>query len=416
MRQLYILTTLLLASCILHSQTITPDQRYRLLTGNNYVQSKNYYLLTLLKEDKAVSRLLETDDTLRTLAKTRREAVTLAMKGCAADAACYTEKLKFSEEEIATIGRRLTALCKKENALGQLVQKHLLPSCTYILYKDLEPQQQLVKAWEQDANGINFAIGVYGEGKKPSYPLIDSISPELSGKRLSAVLYTATYTLLGENTDSTIFFSLPLNAALMLVELNDRNRAADYEPMADGVNKAAVDRVKTIDWSKYKYTLILVPGAGPEDPTVPLSAEGMIRCRLAVIQYKKGMAPYIMVSGGKVHPYKTKYCEAIEMKTFLVNEMHIPENAVIVEPHARHTTTNMRNCARLVFRYGMPFSKPCLAVTSRGQSTMISATLAARCQKELQEVPFKNGLRLSETEAEFYPLADALQINPKELM
>jgi hypothetical protein len=186
--------------------------------------------------------------------------------------------------------------------------------------------------------------------------------------------------------------------------------------MTASVNKAAFDRIKTIAWNTYKYTLILVPGAGPEEPTVALSAEGMLRCRLAAIQYRKGLAPYIMVSGGKVHPYKTKYCEAIEMKAFLVNELHIPENAVIAEPHARHTTTNMRNCARLIFRYGMPFNKPCLAVTSRGQSTMISATLAARCQKELQEIPFKNGLRLSETEAEFYPLPDALHINPMEPM
>jgi hypothetical protein len=45
---------------------------------------------------------------------------------------------------------------------------------------------------------------------------------------------------------------------------------------------------------------------------------------------------------------------------------------------------------------------------------MITTTLAARCQKELNEVPFKAGKRLSETEAEFIPVIDALHINPNE--
>jgi hypothetical protein len=102
------------------------------------------------------------------------------------------------------------------------------------------------------------------------------------------------------------------------------------------------------------------------------------------------------------------------MKKFLIEKLNIPENAIIMEPHARHTTTNMRNCARLIFRYGMPFNKPCITTTTQGQSMMITTTLAARCQNELSEVPFQTGKRLSETEAEFIPLIDALHINPTE--
>ena len=45
---------------------------------------------------------------------------------------------------------------------------------------------------------------------------------------------------------------------------------------------------------------------------------------------------------------------------------------------------------------------------------MITTTLAARCQKELNEVPFKAAKRLSETEAEFIPVIDALHIDPIE--
>ena len=39
--------------------------------------------------------------------------------------------------------------------------------------------------------------------------------------------------------------------------------AATDEPLAETVNKAAVEKVKTVDWNKYQYSVILVPGAGP---------------------------------------------------------------------------------------------------------------------------------------------------------
>jgi uncharacterized SAM-binding protein YcdF (DUF218 family) len=162
--------------------------------------------------------------------------------------------------------------------------------------------------------------------------------------------------------------------------------------------------------------LILVPGAGPEEPTVALSAEGMLRCRLAVVQYQQGLAPFIVVSGGKVHPYKTKYCEATEMKKYLIEKLHIPANAILIDPHARHTTTNMRNTVRMMYRYGIPFTKVALTCTTRGQSMMIGKTLIARCMKELNEAPYRTGNRLSETEMEFYPLVEALQIDPEEPM
>ena len=104
------------------------------------------------------------------------------------------------------------------------------------------------------------------------------------------------------------------------------------------------------------------------------------------------------------------------MKIYLIEKCNVPANAIIIEPHARHTTTNMRNTVRLMFRYGIPMDKPGISCTTRGQSTMIEKTLIARCLRELNEAPYKNGIRLSETEVEFYPLLDALHINPKEPM
>jgi hypothetical protein len=219
-----------------------------------------------------------------------------------------------------------------------------------------------------------------------------------------------------ENNVNPSFYSVPLIAALLFLEMNEREQAADFEPMIQGENKEAFNRIRNIQWKDFKYSVILVPGAGPDEPGVALSAESMLRCRLAAIQYHKGLAPFIMPSGGKVHPYKTKYCEATEMKKYLVEKLKIPANAIIIEPHARHTTTNMRNAARLIFRYGIPFTMPGITSTTRGQSTMIGTTLIARSLIELKEAPYKNGERLSETEIEFYPLIEALHINPSEPM
>ena len=219
-----------------------------------------------------------------------------------------------------------------------------------------------------------------------------------------------------ESKPNIAFFYPSLTCAVRFLEMNEREQAADFEPMAQGENKAAADKIKAIKWGNYKYSVILVPGAGPQDGAVALSAEGMLRCRLAAIQYQKKLAPIIVVSGGKVHPYKTKFCEATEMKNFLMEKLAIPENAILIDPHARHTTTNMRNTARLIFRYGIPFERAVVTCTTREQSTMIGNTSIARCLKELKAVPYKNGMRLNETLIKFFPLIEALQINPEEPM
>lgn len=406
------------------SQKNVPDAQYKLLSGNNFVQSKNYYLLTLFQELPEVKRLIAADPVLQTIAKNKLDSLAYALKNCDRDGLCYIDKLKFNDDEIKVVSERLKVLYQPGNALGRLIKDHLIPSGTYILFQDLPADEMLVKAWMQDAKGINFTLGVYAEGKRPNYPNIDSISFNTHDPRNNNVylynyvslLYNTTSLVVLENQAKPSFFSASLMAALHFIEMNEREQAADYEPMSKRENKLAYDRVKSIKWDSYKYSLIMIPGAGPDEPLVALSAEGMLRCRLAAIQYQKGLAPFIVTSGGKVHPYKTKYCEAIEMKKFLMEKLGIPENAIIIDPHARHTTTNMRNTSRIIYRYGIPFNKPAITCTTKGQSMMISNTLIARCIKELNEAPYRNGNRLSETEVEFYPLTEALHINPLEPM
>lgn len=392
----------------LSAQDLT-SQSYQLIKTRNEVQYKNYYLLTLFEQLPELRKMLSTDTAFSNIYKSKTTQVNEAVKTCKTDISCYAKALKFNNEEIASIGNRLALLYAENNPLGNLVKNHLIPSGCYAMFAKEQRKTLLVKAWEQDASAINYAIGVYVEGNKPNYPKIDSISFNLKDKTFAEL--TSASALLALQGNNKLFFEPAMLFALEALELNERNEAADYEPMAKGVNLAAVNQIKKTDWKKYPYSVILVPGAGPEEKDVALSPGGMIRCRLAALQYQKGMAPFIVVSGGRVHPYKTKFSEAYEMKKFLIEVLQIPESAIIMEPHARHTTTNLRNCARLMFRYGMPVDKPGLACTVKSQSYNITNLLPERCKKELGYYPYKNGKRLSDTESEFYLNTASLQID-----
>lgn len=129
--------------------------------------------------------LLEGDETLAGIGKSKVDSLQWSLKACDRDGYCYISKMKFSDAEIKAVSDRLSFLYTPANALGKLVQNHLIPSGTYMLFQSLMPKELLVKAWEQDAAVINFALGVYAEGRKPNYPLIDSISFNTKDPRTS---------------------------------------------------------------------------------------------------------------------------------------------------------------------------------------------------------------------------------------
>ncbi len=393
----------------------TPDPKYTPVKAESYVQSKNYYLLTLLQQLPEINKLVSNDVELSKIARIKRDHLLAGLKNCGDNVNCYLDRIKFDTAEIHDVGARLVTLYGSQNALRLIVQKHLVPSGCYNRFGNLPPQEMLRKAWEQDAKAVNQAIKVYAGGAKPNYPDIDSVSVDVHWKYYPNFIHFLSGTVIGEVKNDRLFFTPAMVFALRAIEVNERNRAADYEPMQSGCNKPAYQRIKTVKWADFKYSLILVPGEGPEVYDQPISPIGMLRCRSAAYRWREGVAPFIMVSGGKVHPFKTKYSEAEEMKKYLIETMHIPENAILMEPHARHTSTNMRNCARLIFRYGIPIDKPCLSSSNKEQSEYISGkTMENRCIEELGYPAYKNGNRISETEAEFYPLVSSLQIDPDE--
>ena len=87
-----------------------PDPKYSLVKAESYVQSKNYYLLTLLERLPDVSKLLSNDPELSKIAAAKRDFLTLTLKNCGNKVSCYLENIRFTDSVIQSIGNRLFAI------------------------------------------------------------------------------------------------------------------------------------------------------------------------------------------------------------------------------------------------------------------------------------------------------------------
>ncbi len=161
------------------------------------------------------------------------------------------------------------------------------------------------------------------------------------------------------------------------------------------------------------------PLLGHDDVTAALTSHipGKLRLALAVKRLREGKAPFLLVSGGYVHPKQTPYCEAYEMKRSLMQDFGVPENAIIIDPHARHMTTKLRNAARLIYRYGLPFDKAGLITSDTGQVDYIeSKDLQERCRLIFGYLPCEILKRLSPFELEFRPRIESLYADPQDAL
>jgi hypothetical protein len=349
------------------------------------VQDKVFYVLSLLERTPIVHPALEQ------IAVRKRATLTAPGNFLAA--------VRWTTEEIAAVSQVLASITTFDAPLrssGLYPQTPLLP-----------------QAWESAAAAMNRIYDVYGLGQPPRYPAIDSVSFDVKSPNYARMITVIQAVMSDEPDGHPLFFHVPLRFALELRRANWRDEAGRFEPMEKGENRAAYERIAKVDWSQYKYTAILIPGSGTDRPGQALSPWGKARVTLAARRYKAGLAPFLIVSGGYVHPSQTPFCEAIEMKKALIAEYGIPADAILIDPHARHTTTNVRNAARLLYRYGFPFAKTALITTDQGQSAYIEApTFAQRCLNEIGHLPYAALKRISPFDLEFLPRLDALTLDP----
>lgn len=413
--QLGSLPRLLLVATAFALPHATIAQAAKPLSLHVAIQDKNFLLLSYLQADPQVRNALVADNELSQISAERERFLALGLKTCKGSAVCTLKPLLWNDEEIRAVSFALARIYADNPSVRRLVDGELRQSGAYVLYQKESGADLLKNAWEVCARGLNDIVSVYGQGVAPRYPLIDSISFDVNSADFQQRVASLTQQTAADASGPELFFEPSLKAALQLLDWNHRDEAARLEPMESGVNQTAVHAIPTIPWNTFAYSVIVVPGAGPEQRDVALSEAGRKRTALAADEYHAGKAPLILLSGGYVHPSQTQFAEAIEMKKALLHDYHVPEEAILVDPHARHTTTNMRNAAREIYRYGIPMSKPALVVSDAAQVSYIaSQPFADRNLKELGYVPYQTVKRASDTSLVFLPMMNSLQQDPLE--
>jgi hypothetical protein len=378
------------------------DSTYKLKLGKP-VQDKNFYLLSLFRQNREVRKLLSENKVLKKLADDKLQA--LRRSANCNDVGCFDQLLRFSDQNIETVATELEALAKHPE-FKMLAMNDLRRSGAFIKYSRQSDTEMLVAAWKDAANGMNRLLSVYCLGKDPLFKDIDRVSFDVSSEEYRKLLKAKLAEI--ELSKDPLFFEPTLNFALKLLEVNRRDEAARYEPLEEGENKACLHNLKKIRWSDYPYSFILVLGAGPED-AAKLSPIGAKRADQAAQLFLEHKAPLILLSGGHVHPMQTPFAEAIEMKKYVMEKFKIPEQSILIDPYARHTTTNFRNAARLVFRYGIPADLKALVTSSEDHIAYTTREdFRSRCLKELGYFPVESITRISPVAAEFKPAVASL--------
>ncbi len=371
------------------------DQDYPLVESGSWVLAKNYYLLTILSGVPEVVDVLQDTQAISAISEQRDTLFRQAAAYCVEDIECWADALLWSDSDAQDVGAALSDAFTGPSDVFDLAGLHLRPSGMFHLHIASSDAQLLQSAWSDVVDGLHQAFDSYARSLPPAE--LDAIASDI----------------LAAYPDPMLFFEPLIEVVLAAMDFYGRDEAGRYEPMQEGENRKAFESIPLIDWDAYRFSTIIVPGLGPETE-IPLHPGGRFRCNLVARRFNEGLAPLIVFSGGHVHPDQTRYSEAIEMKKFLMQSHGIPEEAILVDPHARHTTTNLRNVSRLIFRYGIPPDKPALITTDPFQNFYIDFLLTGRCLDELGYLPWRKIARLALYNSCFMPVPTSLYADPRD--
>ena len=239
-------------------------------------------------------------------------------------------------------------------------------------FNDSEAPHALINAWPRYAMALRYILDVYGNGAPPRGNA-DFMLFNVTGDNWRYYMEAYGDYLVSNFSGHTLPPFDSVQNAVKLVHVNLRANALWFPDLWSTFNAKALVKSKNINWDDYEYSAILVPGMGPELNDEPLSPRAKLRTNIATALLSDKKAPFIVTTGGAVHPAHTKYTEAINLRSWLIDEHNVPEERIFAEPHARHTTTNLRNTARQLRFIGAPEHKPILIVTNSDQYGYILA-------------------------------------------
>jgi hypothetical protein len=265
----------------------------------------------------------------------------------------------------------------------------------------------------REVKGLNSILQVYGQGAQPRFPKIDG--PKDAAGSVDSTATLASAVMLGEAMEHDPVSALDPSTglALALLDANNRGEAIAFEPLDIGINRVAVERARHLDWSRYRYAAIIVLGVGPEDTLTRLSPLSKLNVLTAARRFADGVAPFIIFSGANVHPRGTHYVEAVEMAHAAALRFGIPQDSILLDPYARHTTTNLRNATRLLSRLQAPQGRDVLVISNANHIKYIhSPDFITRNQSELGYQPAIVVSQTSDNELVMRPDRKSLRRDP----
>ena len=378
---------------------------------------RDFPLLAAMLESAPMRTVLLQDAVLKAATAKRWEAIAEANRTCQKDAVCRSKALRFTPEQVDEVSAELKRLYETNASVKAFVREKLQPAAVFSLDPSKPEEARLIDSWVTTAKGLNQMIGTYCDGVPPRYAAIDSMTLQvgspgfasLTALILDGLGYEETTSGRLRSKEQTLFFEPTMRFAIRIMEANERDEAGRLWPLEKTENAAAVGAVRSVNWAKYPYSVIVVLGAGSESLTSPVSPRGKERLRGAVDAYRKGSAPFVLVSGGYVHPLQTPFSEALEMKRYLMEVYGLPASAILVDPYARHTTTNLRNAVREIYAYRIPVKKPILIVSDEAHiNSVASEAFSTRNEKELGYQPVAIGARVTPSSIEAMPSEQSL--------
>ena len=374
------------------------------------IYKKNFYLFSLLEEipefkDRIALKKFEND----------YQNLTSTMPKDSLQMNFIMDRIIFNEEEINDYKKLLTHIIFENPQYKTILYKHLIESGKYIRYSNFDEKDFFVEVIEVELRGINRILNIEGKCQRGRFTEIDRSKLDCSNSeniRKRFEIIAADF----KKSNTRLPYKLSLDIALDLMVMNSATSVANFEPIDKGENASAINQLKNIDWNNYKYSAILVPGNGPSGSD-QISKRTVDRIKSAVQQLKNNEAPVLIFSGGNVHPFQTAFNEAFEMKKYAISELGIPEENIIMEAFARHTTTNIRNTNRLIYWYNIPFDKKILIVTDDEQAEKITnPKFGIRSFAEIKHIPYLNMVKLKSSIVEYLPTRESLQIDSDDYL
>lgn len=397
------------------------DLAYRPLAGPSPLQDLNFYLLTLLEQSPDALAALSSDSELEAIrlasaarAQAAAAACEVAIEAASQDrvvadevaAACAPSALRWTDAERQAAAAAFGRVYDRTPAVRRLVGDHMRPSGRFQRDAALDDRTLMIAAWTQAQDAIDRIIRVYALGERPRYADIDSVIYPADGSYYRGIQAQLIRLVALDADRPGPAWGLARTYALELMDVNLRDDAVRQTAMQETENAPTLARLTGIRWDDYRYAAILVPGYSPEIAYEPLNPGAKFRLRYGVEHFRAGLAPVIIVSGGRLRPIGTEYTEALEMKRHLILRYGIPADAILIDPLARHTTTNMRNAARLIFRTGAPIGKKSLVT---GQVSYIGhQSFADRCMNVFGYLPYVLHERIDFDTYEFTPVLTSL--------